>query len=244
MRDFYTALQFLTRIPLQRTNEWHEEDFGRSVKYFPLVGAVIGTLYLTASLILLALPGIPPHLTAAILLLLTLIITGGIFYDGFMDTMDGIFSGRSREKMLAIMKDSTVGANAVMTFVLLMITDYALIMDFPAAKLPFALFIMPIVSRLAVVTAITCFPYARPQGMGKAFADHADKKTLPTAAGTTLLFVLPGGADPVVALSGGLLFAWLFLRYTTKILGGVTGDVYGAVATLTETVVLFLMLIL
>lgn len=243
MRDFLTALQFLTRLSVKPVTDLTMRDFGRSVKFFPLVGVVLGTIYGgAAAIFFLILPRwgitIPPLVGAALILTLTLCATGGIFYDGFMDTMDGIFSGRSREKMLVIMKDSAVGANAVMSFAVLMLLNFSLIAEAAPQTLCGALFIMPIVSRLAVVIAITRFPYVREQGMGKAFADYAEPLALPVAVVTTALFICPWGGRAILVAVTALALSGLLLCYATRVLGGVTGDVYGWTATLTETSVL------
>ena len=248
MRSFLIGLQFLTRISIVRQDNWTEEDFGRSVRWFPLVGAVLGLCYgAAAALMFLVLPAqgveLPRHFSTAFLLLLTILLTGGLFCDGFMDSMDGIFSGRSRERMLEIMKDSRVGANGVMAFSILLLVEWSILLDMRQDILPMALFIMPVISRLMVVIAITCFPYARPQGMGRAFAVHAGKGALPFAALSTAALVLPWGKAAALALLAGGVFALCFNRYATKILGGVTGDTYGALATLTELVVLLVILL-
>ena len=80
-----------------------------------------------------------------------------------MDTMDGIFSGRSKERMLEIMKDSRVGANGVMAFTLLMLMKWSLLMDLSPLLLPHALLVMPLLGRFAMTIGITSFPYARQQ---------------------------------------------------------------------------------
>ena len=105
MKAFFIGLQFLTRIHLVSQTVWTEEDFGKSVRYFPLVGAVLGMIYGgTAFIMFNLLPhfGVftPHYFGVAILLAMTVILTGGIHCDGFMDTVDGIFSGRPRDRML------------------------------------------------------------------------------------------------------------------------------------------------
>ena len=132
MNAFFIGLQFLTRIKLRQQSEWSAENFGKSVKFFPLIGAVLGFVLAAAAYVLLVLLPVlniylPAHLTASLLLVLSVVLTGGLHCDGFMDTMDGIFSGRERERMLEIMKDSCVGSNAVMAFVLFMLTKWSLL---------------------------------------------------------------------------------------------------------------------
>ena len=269
MRAFFIGLQFLTRISIVEQKDWCEKDFAESVRYFPLIGLVLGIIYAVfAALLLSFLPQkgilLPHHVVAAILLMLPILLTGGLHCDGFMDTMDGLFSGRSRERMLEIMKDSRVGANGVFAFVLLMIFDWSILLDLMESAWLFpALFVMPIVSRLMMVVAISAFPYARPVGMGKAFKDGGTKSVLYGAFFYTLILVFfPGvaadffGIIPLDAaglsswllsmtavIFAALLFTIFFASYATRHLGGLTGDVYGAITTLTETLVLLSFLV-
>ena len=269
MRAFFIGLQFLTRISIVEQKDWCEKDFADSVRYFPLIGLVLGIIYTAfAALLMSFLPQngilLPHHVVAAILLILPILLTGGLHCDGFMDTMDGLFSGRSRERMLEIMKDSRVGANGVFAFVLLMIFDWSILLDLLQSAWLFpALFAMPIISRLMMVVAISAFPYARPVGMGKAFKDGGTKSVLYGAFFYTLILVFfPGvaadflGIIPLDAaglsswvlsmtavIFAALLFTIFFASYATRHLGGLTGDVYGAITTLTETLVLLSFLV-
>ncbi len=248
MRAFFIGLQFLTRISIVRQDCWTAEDFGRSVKFFPLIGTVLGAIYsafaygfydfLPSQGILL-----PQHVTAAILLILPPLMTGGLHCDGFMDTMDGVFSGRSRERMLEIMKDSCAGSNAVFCFVVLMFLEFSVLLDMPKSVVAPALFIMPIIARMMMVMGIVRFPYARPDGLGKAFAQYAGQGTLMFAAVCTLVFVFPLGKLAWLSLAVCVAFTMFFANYVEKRLGGLTGDVYGAITTLNEGLVLLVFLI-
>ena len=237
MNSFLVGLQFLTRIRIVRQTVWTAEDFGRSTRFFPLVGLVLGICYALAAWILVSVLGMRA-LTAALLLILPLLLTGGLHADGFMDTADGVFSGRERERKLEIMKDSRVGSFGVVAFVLLMFLQFALLLDMSPPLLVSVFFVMPIIGRMAMVLAVSCFPYARADGMGKTFADMADRRTVAIAAVTTSVLVIPIGLLATLALVVGIVFALLFCQRMTAILGGVTGDVYGAATVLTETIVL------
>ena len=237
MNSFLVGLQFLTRIRIVRQTVWTAEDFGRSTRFFPLVGLVLGICYALAAWILVSVLGMRA-LTAALLLILPLLLTGGLHADGFMDTADGVFSGRERERKLEIMKDSRVGSFGVVAFVLLMFLQFALLLDMSPPLLVSVFFVMPIIGRMAMVLAVSCFPYARADGMGKTFADMADRRTVAIAAVTTSVLVIPIGLLATLALVLGVVFTLLFCRWMTAILGGVTGDVYGAATVLTETIVL------
>lgn len=242
MKSFITALQFLTRIHLKNQPDLTIEDFGRSTKFFPLVGAILGFIYLLAAWCLIAVFGWANFVTT-ILVLLPVLVTGGLLLDGYMDTADGVFSARDRERKLEIMKDSRVGSFGVLALVALMMIDWTVLRDIKLVLIMTALFIMPVIGRMAMVMVIAFFPYARKEGMGKAFADMADKETVAIAGITTILFVVPWGQAAIAALAAGLGFAWLLGAWLTSKLGGLTGDTYGAIETLTETMVLVVFLV-
>lgn len=237
MKSFITALQFLTRIHVKNQVDLTAEDFGRSTKFFPLVGLILGIIYMLASWCLIAVFGWA-NLVTTLLVLLPVLLTGGLMLDGFMDTVDGVFSGRERERVLEIMKDSRVGSFGVIALACLLLVNWSALRDVKLVLIMTALFIMPIIGRMAMVMAIAFFPYARKEGMGKIFADMADRKTVIIAAVTTLICVVPWGQAAIAALVIGLAFAWLAASWLNNKLGGLTGDTYGAIETLTETVVL------
>jgi adenosylcobinamide-GDP ribazoletransferase len=243
--DFITGFQFLTRIPIKVQTQWKPESFSHSVKFFPVIGGIIGlllsgTLYGAQNFWNVKLP---IHFVAIGLILLEIIITGGLHCDGLMDTVDGVFSGRPREKMLEIMKDSRVGAFGSMSFCLLIFVKYSLIMDIDPVSLPLAILVMPIVGRTAVVAAITLYPYARAEGLGKAFYQSAHKYTLYVAGLCSALLLIPLGKIAIASGLVGIVFALLFSEYVSKRLGGLTGDVYGAIVELTEIITLLIFII-
>ena len=152
MNAFLIGLQFLTRISIVRQTVWTEEDFGRSVKFFPAIGAVLGIFYVAIiGLIIELTDGRFQTLEAAIVFALTVILTGGIHCDGFMDTFDGLFSGRDRERMLEIMKDSHVGAFGAVSFITLAIVEFATLEELtrlPSETFISAIYAMPVLGRL------------------------------------------------------------------------------------------------
>ncbi|WP_144349984.1 adenosylcobinamide-GDP ribazoletransferase [Sporomusa termitida] len=241
MNDFFTGLQFLTRIRVIEQTDWSPDSFGRSVKYFTLIGAIIGLILAVINYALSQF--LPAHVLAAVIILAEIVLTGGLHCDGFMDTADGVFSGRPRERMLEIMKDSRVGANGVVAFGLLLLLKYSLIVDMTPAMLTSALLVMPVAGRLAMVISITSFPYARPDGMGKAFAQYAGRSTLLIAVIAALVIVLPLGLTAAVSAGAGVLAGVLSARYFAGVLGGLTGDTYGAVTYLTELMALLVFVI-
>ncbi len=240
MKSFITALQFLTRIRLVSQPDLTIEDFGRSVRCFTLVGLVLGSIQFLIGSVLISFLGIS-YVTAAIFVLLPILLTGGLHCDGFMDTVDGLFSGRSRERMLDIMKDSRTGSFGVVAFGCCLLLDFALVLDLGAAPtvLLVALFVLPVFGRMAMVLAVAAFPYARPEGMGKAFHELAGQGTVAFAGAVAIVCAAPWGPGTLLALAVAILFGLAFDRYAAGRLGGLTGDLYGATEKLTETATLF-----
>lgn len=245
MNEFLIGLQFLTRISVVRQTVWTEESFGGSVKYFPLVGAVLGICYALAlgGLIFITNGGVPLF-TGAVGFFLSVWLTGAIHCDGLMDSADGLFSGREREKMLEIMKDSRAGAFGVVALVTVAALEISTLAELVKISLAWscaAVFTAPVVGRLAMVSVIALFPYARPSGIGKAFAQFTTRKTLALAVGEAVLILTPlifFSAEIFLAALGALaaavIFARAFGKFAAAKLGGVTGDIYGAAEFLSE----------
>lgn len=245
LESFLIGLQFLSRIHLAKQTVWTEEAFGRSVRYFPLIGSCIGILLGLAAWSLES--HFSSHFIALFLLLFNIYLTGGLHCDGFMDTMDGLLSGREPKRILEIMKDSRVGANGVVLFVALFSLKWTFLEEISQPLLPLTLFSAAVLARLAMVLAITRFPYARPEGLGKSFAQYASPKTWWQSFSITVLLFLPLSQAYLIfvfLLMFVLVFAFWFSKRVSDYLGGLTGDIYGCITELTELLVYFLMFIL
>lgn len=237
IKSFFIGLQFLTRLKLVNQTSWTMEDFGKSVIMFPFVGLVIGlAMYLFYYILT---PFFPNSLLILLVVTFEFLFTGGLHADGFMDTCDGLFSGRERERKLEIMKDSRIGSNGVVGFVFLTLLKWQLLQFVPTQYITYVLIFLPFLSRYSLCLSITQYPYARPMGMGKAFADFAPKNT---TTFTTVLAILLGlyfGWKYLILLGVTILINMILNRYITKQLGGVTGDTYGFVVENTEVLLLF-----
>lgn len=227
MRDFITCLEFLTRVRFSKRTDWRDEDFSRSVPYFPLVGLVIGSLLAAVNYGLFYIET-PLFLRVTLLLLAEIIITGGLMYDGFMDTADGVFSARSRERMLEIMKDSHVGSNAVLAIIILLLLKIAAYLELNAETLTWVLLTMSVATRTFMVVFIVNFPYARKEGIGHMFTKYAKPFY------TYIAFAVCAGIIAACGLQylavAGICFAvtLIIAQYLKTQLGGLTGDTYGA----------------
>jgi len=264
------AFQFLTRLPVPVKLDYNEALFRRSVIFYPLVGAVLGLLLGLAGMLLQGcLPsagwtGLGSGVTAALLLLLWVGLTGALHLDGLMDTADGVLSHRPREQMLEIMKDSRVGAMGVVACVLLLLLKWTLLQQWLTLPNYSLLYLLPLAlvwSRWFMVIAIACWPYARQEqsgrGMGSFFRGlgikHILLLTLLALLLSAALIRLSGVSGSTSAfLPGGLLIVGAAMltafaaggslsMYLHRKLGGLTGDTYGAVNETLETALLLVL---
>lgn len=240
IKEMIIALTFLTRIPLEINFTYGAEDMGKTARYFPLVGLILG---LTVATAIYLFSFIDVQLAAVIGILTGILLTGGFHLDGFMDTADGIFSARTRERMLEIMKDSRVGAHGVTAAIILLLLKFVLygMVGKNHPDVFWVVIMAYIFSHWSMVYAILFFPCARKEGLGHIFITHKRKSDFPIA---TILTVLPvlifQNWFAFIPLIATFFLIWLYCSRIVKILGGLTGDVHGAVSEITE--VLFILI--
>ena len=239
MRDFITCLEFLTRLRFSNRTDWHDDDFSRSVPYFPLVGLVMG-LFMGGVNYGLVYLHTPDFLRAVLLLLAELIIIGALMYDGFMDTSDGVFSARDRERMLEIMKNSHVGSNAVIALGCLVLLKVAAYTTLDAQKLTWALIAVFIATRTFMVTYIINYPYARKTGIGHMFKVYAKSSYTWRAMVLGLLLIYGCGLQYLYPALGMFLICQGIARFLTRQLGGLTGDTWGFLTECGQVIYLIL----
>ena len=241
MNSFLVALQFLTRIQLSKNTNWEEKEFGKSVSCFTLVGLLIGVLSLL--LYHLLLPLHLSYLMAFILVIFDFFITGGTLYDGLMDASDGLFSGRTKERALEIMKDSSVGSFGLC---IMLIVFFSKVFSLGSCDGPLdvLLIAMPVMGRLALAMSICLYPYARPYGMGKSFSFFHTRMALPADVLVALLPVIFFGFMYCVLLGLGILFCLGVNHFVVSKIDGTTGDTYGFSAETTEAFLAVIFVIL
>ncbi|RYD06650.1 hypothetical protein N752_02975 [Desulforamulus aquiferis] len=181
------AISFLTVLPFYN-KEVDNQEMGRSVSYYTLVGLLLGTI---SAGVCLGLRYLGLTIAADITAIVTVIIlTGGLHLDGLMDTADGVLSGRSRERKLEIMKDSRVGAMGVLALVVVMMLKIAFLLEINGDLKFIALILAPTAGRWAMVFGITRYPYARPSGGLGVCTKLAGTKQMLVASFTLLVAVI------------------------------------------------------
>ncbi len=240
MKAFAAAWRFLTIIPwFTPPGNDEPERLRRSVIMFPLVGIVLGLL--AACLALLVTQALPAMPAAALTVAALALFSGGFHLDGLADCGDALLSpGRDREKALAVMKDSRIGAHGAMTLVLILLLKFAGLAAIGHERMAAAAFAMTVAGRAAMLFPMTMLPYARAEGLGRLFAADRPAGTLAWGACAAVLCiglaVRPLSAA-LLAAAAAIVVPLAWVRFLRRRLGGATGDCYGAACELTETAV-------
>jgi adenosylcobinamide-GDP ribazoletransferase len=237
MRRYLIALQFLTILPVPSPKQCESDDLGRSTAWFPLVGLTIGGLLLLADLALA--PLFPRHLTDALLIALLALITGALHLDGLADVYDGLAARGNKERFLAVMKDSRVGAVGVVGLVLLLLLKYAALLAVPIYLKHTTLLLFPLLSRFTQVLVMTNARAARSEGLGACFLSGITPAQRSLAAASTIpLAWLFGHSAGILALCLTALWGFASKHYFTRRLGGINGDIVGFSSEIAELLAL------
>ena len=236
MRSLLQCFGFLTILPV---GGGREQAMGPSRAFFPMVGLALGGAL--AGLDWLMDTAVPPLVVDAILVAVLLVLTRAIHTEGFLDACDGLFGGHTREDRLRILRDTHVGAFAVAGGVALLLLKWSLLVSLPLDVRWELLVLFPCLSRLGILATMTAFPYARAEGLGTAFLEG--KGWWQVAVGLAIAlaagWVLLGGGG--LAVAGAVVVVSLALGWwMSRMLGGMTGDTYGAVNELAEVASLLL----
>jgi adenosylcobinamide-GDP ribazoletransferase len=238
--DFLSAMQFMTRISIP-SRPYESDSLARSVKFFPLVGLVVGSGAVLLHLLLV--PHLPRMVSAFVVLAYLVLITGALHEDGIADVADGFGGGTNREKILIILRDSRIGSYGGLALAFSLIGRLILIAALPLPAVPFYLIAAAVLSRWTVLP-LSYFlspartinsPEAEADGQGARIARHT---SIVAFVGTTAFsFVIAAillRKHAIAPLLCTTLTTWLAGAYFKKRIGGITGDCFGTTIQLTE----------
>lgn len=249
MKGLRSAIAFLTILPVGPRNL--AEDLAAARTWFPLVGLLLGSLLAGADLLLQAgFPLLwadsnpldrqfPPLLAGALLTVSLALLTRALHLDGFMDSCDALLGGFERRRRLEILRDPHVGAFAVVGLACLLLLKLTALAALPQTNRHAVLLLFPCLSRWGMLLAMELFPYVRREGLGTAF--FGNRGRWPLIGGLCLAL---SAAIGLAGTTGALLFAlasavsWAVGTWAKRGLGGLTGDIYGAVNETAEASVL------
>lgn len=233
MRLYLIAMQFLTIIPLPFDTRCQKEDLGRATACFPLVGLTIGGLLVGLNYLIA--PWLPRPLTTALLITLMTVVTGALHLDGLADVCDGLAARGDRDRFLAVMKDSHVGAVGAVGLVLGLLLKWQALLAVPVEITWQALLLFPVLGRCAQVVALGGARHARQDGLGAAIIQGMGARHVLVALGITVtacLALLP--LTGMLALAAVFGVTLIIKGYFQQRLGGLTGDIVGCISELAE----------
>ena len=234
LRGLISAIRTLTIIPVPGRDAGQLSD---ALPWFPVVGGMLGFILLGLGLVLnFAAPGWPLG-TAAIVVMSSAVLTRGLHLDGVADWFDALGGGRNPERMLAIMKDSNVGAFGVLALVLVLLLKWVSIVYLLENDQMIYIVGIYVVSRTSMVELAVCLPYARADGgTGAPFVSTAKKWQRYAAWALSLLLLsgLYGLAGCILFLAGGVM-TWMLGAWFYRRISGITGDLLGTCCELVET---------
>lgn len=253
IRIFFTALMFLTRLPVPSFTDHSQEYLERSAKYFPLVGWIVAFLSGLTFLVFNKYIGEDIAIFASIIA--GILATGALHEDGFADCCDAFGGGWTKEKILLIMKDSRLGTFGVIGLVSVLGAKFLLLKELPKFSpsldqpsvnifLVYKDFLLLLVaahgvSRLMSVFIVRFFDYV---------TDPNDSKSKPVTARkpspAMLLVATVFAFAPFIFLDPRFLLAvvplpfvaWQLAVYFKKWIGGYTGDCLGAIQQISEII--------
>jgi len=237
IKSFLLAAQFLTVIPI-KIRGIDEKKIARSLVYFPLVGAILGLILVAINTLLQAI--YLPRLSVDIVILVALIfLTGGMHLDGLSDTFDAFLSGKNKEEMLKIMRDSHCGVMGVLGLITVILLKLAFLYSIIGFLKPQALILMCALSRWGMVFSIFLFPYARQDGKAKAYIEGINVKVfiISTIASLLLAFIVWQAMGVFIMLIIAIC-VFLMGKFIKRKIQGITGDTLGATCEITEIIIL------
>lgn len=236
LESIVVAFQFLTRLYLPINVEWDTGNLRRSLMWFGLVGAFIGVI-LAGAMTLFNRFDLIPAVAAIIILLIWIFITGGMHIDGISDMADGFFSMRDKEKTLEIMKDSHVGAFGVITIVFLLLIKFEMLKEFIIIEKNVCLLILPpTIARIAAGLVLSFYETTKKSGLGYTF--HSSDPRIFWAIGFIVTLIISSiiNIKSLIFIGIAILASNIMALWAKKKIGGLNGDIYGAIVETVEVI--------
>jgi adenosylcobinamide-GDP ribazoletransferase len=247
---FLTAVMFLTRLPVPKNIDHSEVYLQQSPRYFPLVGMLVAALAVAVFIVLHLL--LSPALAILGMMVAGIFITGAFHEDGFADTCDAFGGGWTKEKILAIMKDSRLGTYGVAGLIFILAAKFLLLYDLVAylsftSKSNFGFYQHMVLlmlaahgsSRLMSVGVIQAYTYVTADDGSKSKPLASQKLRTADVAVACMFTALPFLGLPfwlVTLLPAMVLVSWLTARFFYRWIGGYTGDCLGAIQQVAEII--------
>ena len=230
MKRLRAAFQFITILPAGKPVDF---DPTGMIPFFPVVGLILGGMLAVFDLLVTQLWS--PPVVAILDVLFLIWITGAFHIDGLGDMADGLYGNRPREKALAIMKDSRVGAMGLVAIVSGLAVKWGGISEMEAHR-SLLLWVIPAFARGSMIFGFRYLPYGRPEGgTGHDFFKEKPKKAAFIGLLIPILFSLLAGWRGVLVILVFFMVTFGMLMFYKKRMGCITGDMLGAMSEITES---------
>lgn len=226
MKPFVEAFTLLTIIPLPFGSGSSSPPSRFAPLFFPLVGLIIGLG--AAALFALIDEFLPRNLTAALVVVFTVGITGALHVDGLADFADGVFGGQTPESRLSIMKKPDIGTFGVAAVVLALGVNWMALSSLTLGSVWIFLPIIGIVSRTAPLVIMSITKYVSANGLGSQYVGIPKPALIVVILLSLVISAAVGGGPTLSIAVGGIVAALVVGLLAKKRLGGANGDVYGA----------------
>ena len=229
-----TAIGYFTRLPIPRWVGYSDRQLNDALRYFPLVGILVGLF--TGAVFLLALEVLPQPIAVLLAMLAGILLTGAFHEDGLADTCDGFGGGRDRVQILAIMKDSRVGSYGVLGLALGLLLKFTALAALRAEAFLVISTAAHAFSRCMAVSLIYTQRYVREDDSARA-KPAAQNLSLGAFACAALFSFVPLvwlGDGAAAAAAVAIVMRMVAANYFYRRIGGFTGDCLGAVQQVSE----------
>jgi len=227
LHDLPAAVGLLTRLPVPLDGDRAMARGGAAAWAFPLAGALVGAMA-GAVWALAAWLGLPQPVAAGLAVATSVIVTGALHEDGLADSADGLWGGWTRDRRLAIMRDSRIGSYGVVALILSLGLRAGALAALPPTLAPPALIACGALSRGAMVGLWAVLPPARRDGLSAGTGRPRPATAALALALGVAVGVLACGSAGLGAAMAGLGGAAVVGTIARAKIGGQTGDILGA----------------
>ncbi|MBF4694781.1 adenosylcobinamide-GDP ribazoletransferase [Fusibacter ferrireducens] len=239
MKAFLLMLSFFSRIPVGHRVAYSDDLYRQSIVYFPYVGLIVGGI---SAVPLWLLQNTSHGVRGILVILVYLLVSGGIHLDGLADSMDGLFSGREKERILEIMKDSRIGSFGVIGLILYFLVFY----QCASEVMPILILLMPFVGKSAAAFTAGYSDYARVSpGMGTVLINsHTPKTSIEILVINLIIAFIALGFEGLAMVAMTFILAFFLMKWIHGKIGGMTGDTIGFVVEVCQMCFLLIATIL
>ena len=228
MNRLLGSLQFLTVLPVRRVTA----SPGESAIYFSLIGALLGAS--SGAIFQLAVAGLSRPLGALVALGWLIAITGGLHEDGLADVADAVRAGRTRERIMQILKDSRIGTYGALALILSVSMRWQALVQ--SDLNPITGMAAAVALSRATLVALAGIAPGTGSGLGQDFA----RACTPMTVGVSVCFAIAISLSVDLRYAAAMVIADMLIvlmarAYFIKHLGGVNGDCLGAACQVVET---------